>query len=93
VVVYMGVAQLPRIIERLLAHGAPPERPVAIIEQATLPTQRVVAGSLATIAAQARAAQVGAPALLIVGEVAARACDALCLSQSLPAAVPAERGT
>ncbi|MGH8231974.1 MAG: siroheme synthase CysG, partial [Steroidobacteraceae bacterium] len=50
VVFYMGVAQLPRIIERLCAHGAPPDRPVAIIEQATLPGQRLIAGRLSDIA-------------------------------------------
>ncbi len=84
VVVYMGVAQLPRIVERLLDHGAPPTRPAAIIERATLPAERVIAGTLATIAEQARTAQVGSPALLIVGEVATRACQAQALGQSLP---------
>jgi len=99
VVVYMGVAQLPRIVERLLAHGAPAARAAAIVEQATLPAERVIAGTLATIVQQAQAAQVGAPALLIVGEVAAqaaaaqaagaqaaaaRACQALPPGQSLP---------
>ena len=69
----MGVAQLPRIVELLRAHGAPAERPVAIVEQATLPGQRVIAGCLGDICAQAQQAQVVAPALLIVGEVAARA--------------------
>jgi len=75
VVFYMGVAQLPRIIERLIAQGAPADRPVAIVEQATLPAERLVVGTLASIAAQAAAAGIGAPALLIVGEVAAQACQ------------------
>jgi siroheme synthase len=72
-VFYMGVAQLPRIVELLRAHGAPAERPVAVIERATLPEQRVIAGCLGDICAQAQRAQIVAPALLIVGEVAARA--------------------
>jgi uroporphyrin-III C-methyltransferase/precorrin-2 dehydrogenase/sirohydrochlorin ferrochelatase len=70
VVFYMGVAQLPQIVARLVAHGAPPRRRAAIVEHATLPSQRVIAGTLAEIAALAAAAGVGAPALLIVGEVA-----------------------
>lgn len=75
VVFYMGVAQLERIVEHLIAHGAPESRPVAIVEQATLPTERLLLGTLATIATQASAAHIGAPALLIVGEVAAQACQ------------------
>ena len=70
VVVYMGAAQLPIIAARLIQFGAPPERTAALIEHATLPNQRVIAGTLATIAAQATAARIGAPALLVVGEVA-----------------------
>jgi len=75
VVFYMGVAQLPRIVEHLRAHGAPGDRPVAIVESATLPDQRVVAGTLNTIGERAARAQVVSPALLIVGEVASRAVD------------------
>ena len=71
VVFYMGVAQLPRIVARLRAAGAAAEHPVAIIERATLPQQRVLRGTLADIAALAAAQQVEPPALLIVGAVAA----------------------
>jgi siroheme synthase len=42
---------------------------VALIAQATLPTQRVVHGTLADIAELARTGGYGAPALLFVGEV------------------------
>jgi uroporphyrin-III C-methyltransferase/precorrin-2 dehydrogenase/sirohydrochlorin ferrochelatase len=88
VVFYMGVAQLPRIVERLRAHGAPPDRPVVIVEQATLPGQRLIAGSLSDIEQQAQHAQVSAPALLIVGEVAARAAQSAPLMQFVTAANP-----
>jgi uroporphyrin-III C-methyltransferase/precorrin-2 dehydrogenase/sirohydrochlorin ferrochelatase len=70
VVFYMGVSQLPQIVARLVEHGAPPRRRAAIVEHATLPAQRVIAGTLEQIAALAAAAGVGAPALLIVGDVA-----------------------
>ncbi len=76
VVFYMGVAQLPRIVERLLAQGAPGDRPAVIVERATLPSQRLLAASLSQIEARARAAQIDAPALLIVGDVARQACMA-----------------
>jgi uroporphyrin-III C-methyltransferase/precorrin-2 dehydrogenase/sirohydrochlorin ferrochelatase len=70
VVFYMGVTHLPRIIARLRASGAASDHPAAIIERATLPGERVVAGTLATLEALARDAAIAAPALLIVGEVA-----------------------
>jgi uroporphyrin-III C-methyltransferase/precorrin-2 dehydrogenase/sirohydrochlorin ferrochelatase len=70
VVFYMGAAQLPQIVARLVQHGAPPERYVALVERATLPDQRLIAGRLRDIAARAAAAGVGAPSLLIVGDVA-----------------------
>jgi siroheme synthase len=78
VVFYMGVAQLARIVDRLQAGGLASAHPVALIERATLPEQRVFRGTLATIAAIATEADVNPPALLIVGEVAALAsADAL----------------
>jgi uroporphyrin-III C-methyltransferase/precorrin-2 dehydrogenase/sirohydrochlorin ferrochelatase len=88
VVFYMGVAQLPRIVEHLRAHGAAQDRPVVIVERATLPEQRVIAGVLSNIAELARRAQVQAPALLIVGEVASRAVqNAQCLPSQLKSGV------
>jgi uroporphyrin-III C-methyltransferase/precorrin-2 dehydrogenase/sirohydrochlorin ferrochelatase len=69
VVFYMAMAQLSGLIQRLRQAGAPADRPVALIAQATLPTQRVVHGTLADIAERARTGGFGAPALLFVGEV------------------------
>jgi uroporphyrin-III C-methyltransferase/precorrin-2 dehydrogenase/sirohydrochlorin ferrochelatase len=75
VVFYMGVAQLPRIVRNLIARGAPATRPAVLIERATLPEQRVLGGTLQDIAQRAQDAAVQTPALLIVGEVAARAAS------------------
>jgi len=69
VVFYMAMAQLAGLTERLQRAGAPADRPVALVAQATLPTQRVVHGTLADIAETARTGGFGAPALLFVGEV------------------------
>jgi len=71
VVFYMGVAHLEGICARLEAAGAPPALPAALVERASLPGQRVVRGTLASIAALGREACVAPPALLVVGEVAA----------------------
>jgi uroporphyrin-III C-methyltransferase/precorrin-2 dehydrogenase/sirohydrochlorin ferrochelatase len=71
VVFYMGVAHLGCIVAKLREAGANADHPAAIIERATLPEQRTLRGTLATIAEQAREAKITAPALLIVGEVTA----------------------
>ncbi|HET7756048.1 MAG TPA: siroheme synthase CysG [Steroidobacteraceae bacterium] len=71
VVFYMGVAQLPHIVARLLAAGAAPALPAALIAQATLPAQRVLRAALGEIVALGAREQVAAPALLVVGAVAA----------------------
>ncbi len=70
-VFYMAVSQMEQIVSRLLAAGAPRDRPAAVVEQATLPGERVVRGSLGEIASLARAERIAAPALLIIGETAA----------------------
>lgn len=70
-VFYMGLSNLAAIVTRLAASGAPPGRPAAIIEKATLPDQRVIVGTLSTIVERATLAQLSSPALLIVGEVVA----------------------
>ncbi len=90
VVFYMGVAQLPAILERLRAAGASAGHPVALIERATLPQQRVLRGTLADIDAQAQAAAVAAPALLVTGEVARLApAEALIALSPAAADIPA----
>ena len=65
----MGLRGLPHIAARLLAHGAPPDMPTAVIASATLPEQHVVVGTLATIETLAREARLESPATLVVGEV------------------------
>jgi uroporphyrin-III C-methyltransferase / precorrin-2 dehydrogenase / sirohydrochlorin ferrochelatase len=69
VVFYMGMQTLPNIVARLLAHGATPSLPAAVIEHGTQASQRVVAGTLADLQSRVAEAQITSPALLIVGEV------------------------
>ena len=69
-VFYMGVRQLPHIAASLIAAGRPASEPAAIVERGTLPHQRTVTGTLATIAERARAEGVRAPSITVVGAVA-----------------------
>jgi uroporphyrin-III C-methyltransferase / precorrin-2 dehydrogenase / sirohydrochlorin ferrochelatase len=71
--VYMGVAGLATLRERLLAHGRAAATPFALVENGSLPQQRVVTGRLASLPELAAAHAVASPALLILGEVAALA--------------------
>jgi uroporphyrin-III C-methyltransferase/precorrin-2 dehydrogenase/sirohydrochlorin ferrochelatase len=68
--VYMGVAGLETVQAQLLAHGRAAETPFALVENGSRADQRVVTGTLADLAAQARRHDVRSPALLILGEVA-----------------------
>ena len=70
-VFYMGVRTLPRIAERLVAGGRSPDQPAAVVERGTLPGQRTVVAPLADIAARAQEERIRAPAITLVGEVAA----------------------
>jgi uroporphyrin-III C-methyltransferase len=69
VVFYMAVRHLAAIARTLTAHGMNPTTAAAVIENGTLPTERVTVGELATIAELAEAVGVQAPALVVVGEV------------------------
>lgn len=71
--VYMGVARLDEFTQRLLEHGRRSDTPFVIIENGTLPQQRVLRGVLSELPARAREYAIHPPALLIVGEVAAMA--------------------
>ena len=66
----MGVKNLAANCRRLIEAGRSPETPAALIQSGTLPSQRTVSGTLATIAEVAEAAGMAPPAILVVGGVA-----------------------
>ncbi len=69
VAVYMGLRNLEPLTKAFVAHGASPDLPAAVVDNATRPSQRVVVGTLQTLAAQARAAELKGPSILIIGTV------------------------
>ncbi|WPC71873.1 siroheme synthase CysG [Aeromonas hydrophila] len=66
-VFYMGLAHAGRIQDELQTHGLPGHTPVALVEQGTQLSQRVVRGQLQQLAQLAT--QVGSPSLIIIGSV------------------------
>ncbi|MFA9460453.1 uroporphyrinogen-III C-methyltransferase [Thiohalorhabdus methylotrophus] len=69
VVVYMGLHGLDKVCTEMVDAGAPPAMPAALVEQGTLPEQRVVTGTLGDLPERVAGLEIQSPALLIVGEV------------------------
>ena len=73
VVVFMGVSRAAEVSASLTRGGLSAGTPVAVVERGTMPDQRVLRTGLAALPADIAAAGVTGPAVLIIGEVAARA--------------------
>jgi uroporphyrin-III C-methyltransferase/precorrin-2 dehydrogenase/sirohydrochlorin ferrochelatase len=69
VVVMMGLETAESVTAELLRHGRAHDTPAAAIANATLPNQRVVVATLATIAARIAEAELESPATLVIGDV------------------------
>lgn len=68
-VFFMGVKNLPRMVHALLKAGKPASTPVGVIEWGTLPTQKIVIGTLKDILRKTKKARIESPALTVIGEV------------------------
>lgn len=68
-VVLMGLKNLPEITETLLVEGRAGGTPAAAVQEASTGGQRVVRGTLASIAADVRAAGIRPPAIVVIGDV------------------------
>tara|TARA_R110000850_G_scaffold6952_9_gene26263 strand:+ start:494 stop:1285 length:792 start_codon:yes stop_codon:yes gene_type:complete len=69
-VIYMGVANAEAIVEKLIADGAAPDLPVAVLENGTRSDFRALRTLLTDLGDLVRRETVRSPALLVVGEVA-----------------------
>jgi uroporphyrin-III C-methyltransferase/precorrin-2 dehydrogenase/sirohydrochlorin ferrochelatase len=68
-VVLMGLRRLPEIVERLLDAGRPGDTPAAVVQNGSLPDQRVVSSTLAELPEAAARAGISPPAIIVIGEV------------------------
>jgi len=71
-VIYMGVSTAPLIAEKLIADGLAPDVPIAVIENACRPDMHVLRANLAGLPQLVERERVKSPALIVIGEVAAR---------------------
>lgn len=69
IVVYMGIKNLPIIVENLQKHGRDPKTPVAVVRWASTPEQKTVVGTLETITEVVAKAEIRPPSLIVIGEV------------------------
>ncbi|MBB5076248.1 uroporphyrinogen-III C-methyltransferase [Nonomuraea endophytica] len=68
-VLMMAVERLAKVAEALQRDGRSPETPVMVVQDGTLPTQRAVTATLATVADRVSAAGIRPPAIVVVGDV------------------------
>lgn len=69
-VFYMGHKAIHRLCSQLVTHGLSPDLPAAVVENGTMPGQRLLRATLASIADVVERAALKGPALLVIGEVA-----------------------
>jgi uroporphyrin-III C-methyltransferase len=74
-VIYMGVARCAHIQAGLLAGGASPHTPVAVVQSATRDAQRQLITTLGELPQALAASGIGSPAVIVVGDVV-RCADA-----------------
>ncbi len=84
-VIYMGVKTAPQIAEKLMADGLAPDMPLAVIENGCRPNMRVLRGPLAALPDLVARERVRSPALIVIGEVTARADVAIARLAELTA--------
>ena len=65
--IFLSVALIERVVADLLAGGYPVDTPVAVVERASWPDERIVRGSLADIAARVADSGIRKTAMIVVG--------------------------
>ncbi len=70
IVFYMGMGNLENTAARLIENGASADTPAAVVADATLPSQRTVRATLASIADTCVKQRIGPPALVFIGQAA-----------------------
>jgi uroporphyrin-III C-methyltransferase len=68
VIILMGISQLERIAE-LFSNLRSVNEPVAVIQEGTLPTQKVITATAGSIAEAARRENIASPGVIVIGKV------------------------
>jgi uroporphyrin-III C-methyltransferase / precorrin-2 dehydrogenase / sirohydrochlorin ferrochelatase len=68
-VLLMSMDRLQLIADALIEHGRAPDTPAAVVHRASMPGERVVRAPLRELAGAVAEAGVGAPSVIVIGEV------------------------
>ncbi|HSZ24410.1 MAG TPA: uroporphyrinogen-III C-methyltransferase, partial [Cytophagaceae bacterium] len=68
IVILMGMTKLKEIVEIFLTEGKA-ETPIAIIQNGTLPEEKIALGRINTILSITEQTQIGSPSVIVIGEV------------------------
>ncbi len=86
-VIYMGLHNLRRIAEELMAGGLAPDTPAAVIQQGTVRGQRQLISVLAELADRVEEQGFASPSIVVLGEVVAQRVPA-CAPDPADAEMP-----
>lgn len=67
----MGLSHLGDIVDKLIKEGQSKDTPTAVISNGTMPSQKVVYGTLNDIEEKVRESKISSPAIIVVGNTAA----------------------
>lgn len=68
-VLFMGLRSLGAVTKKLIQYGKSSKTLVTVIEEGTLPSQRVIEGDLSSIARKVKKSGVHSPAITVIGDV------------------------
>lgn len=83
-VVYMGLANIAKIADRLIAHGRSPATPVVAVSHGSLPDERHIISTLANIGTDVRTTDLASPTLFVIGDVVRLAQNLGSFENDLP---------
>ncbi|PKO61980.1 MAG: uroporphyrinogen-III C-methyltransferase [Betaproteobacteria bacterium HGW-Betaproteobacteria-18] len=69
VVIYMGLGGLAEICHQMMVHGASPALPIALVQDGSIASQKVVVGTLSNMPERVASENLKSPCLTIIGEV------------------------
>jgi uroporphyrin-III C-methyltransferase len=84
IVLYMGLGNLEPIAAALIAGSIGADEPVAVIASATLPEERILISELGRVAAEARALEFEAPAIIAIGGIVKVRAELIDLARRIP---------